>query len=70
VKPPDAKPAVWGRFPESVGKTPHLSDSRDVRLLITFNLPNRWRQDNICASTFLVTEIAFRATLRNSHCPS
>jgi hypothetical protein len=26
-KPPDAESAVWGRFPESAGKAPHLSST-------------------------------------------
>jgi len=29
-KPPDAESAVWGRFPESVGDSPHLSGARGV----------------------------------------
>jgi len=29
-KPPDAKSAAWGRFPESAGNTPHLSDAHNV----------------------------------------
>jgi len=37
TKPPDAESAVWGRFLESAGKTPHLSGARGVglRFLIT-----------------------------------
>jgi len=30
TKPPDAESAVWGRFPESVGESPHLSGARGV----------------------------------------
>jgi hypothetical protein len=29
-KPPDAESAVWGRDPESVGDSPHLSGARGV----------------------------------------
>ena len=30
ISSPDAKSAVWGRFPESAGKAPHLSGARGV----------------------------------------
>ena len=30
TKPPDAESAFWGRFPESVGDSPHLSGARGV----------------------------------------
>jgi hypothetical protein len=30
TEPPDAESAVWGRSPESVGESPHLSGARGV----------------------------------------
>ncbi len=33
-KLPDAESASWGRFPESVGESPHLSGARGVGLLL------------------------------------
>jgi len=38
TKPPDAESAVWGRFPESAGKAPHLSGARGGHALADQNL--------------------------------
>jgi len=39
TKPPDAESAVWGRFPESAGKRPHLSGARGVGHFLTAQEP-------------------------------
>jgi len=35
-KPLNAESAVWGRFPDSVGESPHLSGARGVSRALMF----------------------------------